>query len=183
MNTIMFRHWWALALRGILALLFGLVALFWPRLTLEVLVICFGAFAMISGIFALVVALGDRKIHAGWGVLLAEGLVGIGVGLLTLFWPIVSALILLSLIAIWALVTGGLEIAIAIWMHRRVGNEWMLLLSGIASLLLGVLLVVFPGAGLQALAWFIGIYALVFGALLVFLSFQWRSLRRKMMIM
>jgi len=120
MNTIMFRHWWALALRGILALLFGLVALFWPRLTLEVLVICFGAFAMISGIFALVVALGDRKMHAGWGVLLAEGLVGIGVGLLTLFWPIVTALILLSFIAIWALVTGGLEPAIdSLWRSLR----------------------------------------------------------------
>lgn len=183
MGTIIFRHWWAFLVRGMLAILFGLVALFWPRLTLEVLVICFGAFALINGIFMLVVALGDRRMHARWGVLLVEGLVGIAIGLLTLFWPLITALVLLSLVAIWALVSGGLEIAVALWMHYSMGNEWLLLVSGVASLLLGILLIAFPQAGLQALTWLIGIYALIFGILLVFLGLQWRWFQRKMVTM
>lgn len=183
MGTVLFRHWWAVALRGVLAILFGLLAIFWPRLTLEVLVICFGAFALVGGIFAVVVALGDRGAHARWGVLLVEGLFGIAVGLVTFFWPFITALVLLYLIAIWAIVTGGLEIAVAAWMHRAVGNEWMLLLGGIASLLFGVLLAALPGVGLLALTWLIGMYALVFGVLLVFLGFQWRRLERKLVAM
>jgi uncharacterized membrane protein HdeD (DUF308 family) len=178
MGIIVFRHWWAIALRGALAILFGLVALFWPHLTLEALVICFGAFALVGGIFAVVVALGDRGAHARWGLLLAEGLVGIAIGVLTFFWPAVTALVLLSLIALWAIVTGVLEITVAVWMHRAVGNEWMLLLGGVASLLFGVLLAVLPGVGLLALTWLIGLYALLFGALLVVLGFQWRRLER-----
>lgn len=112
-----------------------------------------------------------------------EGLFGIAVGLVTFFWPFITAIVLLYLIAIWAIVTGGLEIAVAAWMHRAVGNEWMLLLGGIASLLFGVLLAALPGVGLLALTWLIGMYALVFGVLLVFLGFQWRRLERKLVAM
>lgn len=180
MGTMVFRHWWAIALRGVLAILFGLLAIFWPRPTLEVLVICFGAFALVGGIFAVVVALGDWGVHARWGMLLAEGLFGIAVGLLTFFWPLITALVLLYLIATWAIVTGVLEIAVAAWMHRAVGNEWMLLLGGVASLLFGGLLAALPGVGLLALTWLIGIYALVFGVLLVSFGFQWRRLERKL---
>lgn len=178
MNMILFRHWWAIALRGILAMLFGLVALFWPRLTLEALVICFGVFALLGGILAVVLALGDRGMHARWGVLLTEGLVGITIGLLTFFWPLITALVLLYLIALWAIITGVLELAVAVWMHQSTGNEWMLVLGGLASLLFGVLLAVLPGGGLLALTWLIGLYALVFGVLLLVLSFQWRRLER-----
>ena len=176
METMVFRHWWAVALRGVMAILFGLMALFWPHLTLGVLVIFFGAFALVGGIFAVVAALGDRGVHDRWGMLLAEGVVGIAIGLVTFFWPLITALILLYLIAIWAIVTGVLEIAVAVWMHRAAGNEWMLLLGGIASLLFGVLLAELPGVGLLALTWVIGIYALIFGVLLLFLGFQWRRL-------
>ena len=178
MGTMLFRHWWAVALRGVIAILFGLVALCWPRLTLGVLVICFGAFALVGGIFAVVVALGDRGVHERWGMLLAEGATGIAIGLVTFFWPLITALVLLYLIAIWAIVTGAIEIAVAGWIHRAMGNAWMLLLGGIASLLFGVLLAALPGVGLLALTWLIGIYALVFGVLLVFLGLQWRRLER-----
>lgn len=180
MGMRVFRHWWAVALRGVVAILFGLAALFWPRLTLEALVVCFGAFALVGGMFTVVVALGDRGAHTRWGVLLAEGLVGIAIGLLTFFWPLITALALLYLIATWAIVTGVLEIAVAAWMHRAVGNEWMLLFGGMASLLFGALLAVLPGVGLLALTWLIGVYALVFGVLLVVLGFQWRWFERQL---
>lgn len=179
MDIPVFRHWWALTVRGGLAMLFGMVALFWPRLTLGALVICFGTFALVGGLFAIVLALGDRGRHTRWGALLIEGLVGIVIGLLTFFWPLVTALILLYLIAIWALMTGVLELTVAAWIHQAGGNAWMLLLGGIASLLFGVLLAALPGVGLLALTWLIGIYALVFGILLVTLSFQWRWIERQ----
>lgn len=179
METMVFRHWWAVGLRGVIAILFGLMALFWSHLTLGVLVIFFGAFTLVGGVFAIVVALGDRGVHERWGVLLAEGAVGIAIGLVTFFWPLITALILLYLIAIWAVATGVLEIVVAVWMHRATGNEWMLLLGGIASLLFGVLLAVLPGVGLLALTWLIGIYTLIFGVMLLFLGFQWRSLERQ----
>ncbi len=177
MGTMMFlRHWWAMALRGVVAILFGLVALLWPHLTLTVLVLFFGAFALVGGLFAVIAAFGYRGLYERWWVLLIEGLVGIAVGLITFFWPAITALALLFLIAAWAIVTGILEIATAVWMHRAVGNEWMLLFGGIASVIFGLLLAVLPGVGLLALTWLIGIYAIVFGILLLTLSFQWRKL-------
>jgi uncharacterized membrane protein HdeD (DUF308 family) len=180
MNTFVFRHWWAMALRGVVAILFGLIALFWTRMTLEFLVIGFGAFALLSGILAVVVALGDRGAHERWGVLLAEGLAGIGIGAITFFWPAITALALLFVIVVWALVNGILEIAVAVWMHRAVGNEWLLLLGGIASVLFGILLALLPAAGLLALTWLIGLFAIVFGVLLLVLAFQWHGLSRKL---
>lgn len=104
-EILVFRHRWTLTVRGVLAVLFGLVALFWPRLTLGTLVICFGAFTLMGGLLAVVLALGDRGAHARRGMMLAEGLVGIDVGLLTLFWPLLTALILLYLVVTWVLTT------------------------------------------------------------------------------
>lgn len=174
MEVLTFRHWWALTLRGVVAILFGLVALFWPRLTLGALVVCFGAFALVGGIFAVLVALGDRGVHARWGALLIEGLVGIAIGLITFFWPFATALALLALIAAWALVTGVLELMVTAWTYRVMENAWILLLSGLASLLFGLVLIVLPNVGLLAFTWLIGIYALFFGVLLVSLSLRWR---------
>jgi uncharacterized membrane protein HdeD (DUF308 family) len=180
MQSLFLRHWWAMALRGFVAILFGLMALLWPSLTLGILVISFGAFALVSGFLAVVVALGDRGVHERWGVLLLEGLAGFVIGLVTFFWPAITALALLFVIVIWAFVTGILEIAVATWMHRAVGNEWLLLLGGLASVLFGILLAILPAAGLLALTWLIGLYAIVFGGLLMVLAFQWRSARRKL---
>ena len=174
MEIVFARHRWAVILRGVLAILFGLAAWFWPHLTLIVLLIWFGAFALVGGIFAVITALGNRRSYPRWRVHLLEGIVGIVIGLITFFWPGITALALLYLIAIWAIVTGVLEITGATWRHRMIGDEWMILLGGIASIIFGVLMAALPVVGLLALTWLIGIYAIVFGVLLLSLGFQWR---------
>ena len=118
----------------------------------------------------------------GPSALLLEGLAGISVGLITFFWPGITALALLYLIAAWSIVTGILELMVAVWMQRVIRNEWMLLLGGIASMLVGVLLALRPGMGLVAVTWLIGVYALIFGVLLLALALQWRRLGRGLVI-
>ena len=106
MRTVFARYWWALVIRGIVAILFGLAALFWPELTLVVLVLLFGAYALIDGIFAVLAALGDRGAHPNWGMLLIGGLISIIIGIITFFLPGITALVLLYLIAFWAILIG-----------------------------------------------------------------------------
>ena len=169
------HYWWVLALRGLLAVLFGLAALVLPGLTLLVLVLLFGAYALVDGVIAVIVSLQERRVFARWWVLLVEGLTGIAAGVLTFVWPAITALVLLYLIAAWAIVTGILEIVIAFSGRLPVAQEWTLALAGILSVLLGVLLAIRPGAGLLSLVWLIGIYAIVFGVLLIVRAFQFRT--------
>jgi uncharacterized membrane protein HdeD (DUF308 family) len=170
------RYWWVLLLRGIAAILFGVLAFAWPGITLASLVIVFGAYALVDGAFAIVGAIrgGGRQ---PWWLLLLEGLVGVGIGVLTLFAPGVTALALLFYIAIWAIATGVLQIAAAIALREEITGEWLLALGGLASVLFGGLLVARPGAGALAVLWLIGAYALVFGVSLVVLSLRVRGLR------
>ena len=169
------HYWWVLALRGLLAVLFGLAALVLPGLTLLVLVLLFGAYALVDGVIAVIVSLQERRVFARWWVLLVEGLTGIAAGVLTFVWPAITALVLLYLIAAWAIVTGILEIVTAFSGRLPVAQEWTLALAGILSVLLGVLLAIRPGAGLLSLVWLIGIYAIVFGVLLIVRAFQFRT--------
>ena len=169
------RYWWMLLIRGVVAVLFGLAAIVWPGLTALVLVYLFGAFAFVDGIVAVVVSLQERAIVPRWWVLLIEGIVGILIGVLTFFSPIVTALILLYLIATWAILTGILEIAAAFSMRRALVLEWTLAIAGILSILLGILLAIQPVSGILAVVWIIGVYAIVFGVLLIIRAFQFRS--------
>ncbi len=159
MEAMLARNWWVLVLRGVLAVLFGLAAFFWPGLTALVLVSLFGAYA---------------KQERWWAVLL-EGIVGILIGLLTFFWPGVTALGLLYFIAAWALVTGVFEIVAAIRLRREIEGEWLLGLSGVASVLFGLLLVIFPSAGVLSVIWIIGAYALLFGVIMIILGLRMRG--------
>ena len=155
------RNWWLFLLRGLAGLIFGIITFIAPGISLAALVLLFGAYALVDGVFALWSAI-RRRGQDRWWVLLLQGILGIAAGVLTLTLPAISALALLYVIAAWALVTGALEIAAAIRLRKVIAREWLLVLSGIASIVLGVLL-------------WIGAYALVTGALLVGLSFRLRS--------
>jgi uncharacterized membrane protein HdeD (DUF308 family) len=172
---VLARNWWALALRGLFAILFGVAAFAWPSLTLAALVILFGAYALVDGVFALIAAVRAAEAHERWWLFVLEGLAGIIVGIITFVWPGITALVLLYLIAWWALVTGVLEIAAAVRLRRVIRREWTLVLGGLASVVFGLLLLYRPGAGALAVIWLIGIYALVFGVLFLMLGFRLRG--------
>lgn len=170
-------NWWALLIRGIAAVLFGLAALFWPGITLYVLVIFFGAYVLVDGVFA--IAAGIRGSGGRGWLLLAEGVLGVLAGLVALFWPGISALVLLYVIAAWAIFTGILKVVMAISLRREIENEWLMILSGVLSVVFGVVLAALPGVGLLSLVWLVGIYALIFGVALIVLGFRVRGHRRE----
>ena len=176
--AILSRNWWVLLLRGIVAIVFGVLTWLQPGISLAALVLLFGAYSMADGILGAWTAVAGRKEHEHWWVLLLEGLVGIGVGVLTLFAPGVTALALLFYIAIWAVTTGVLEIVAAIRLRKEIEGEWLLVLGGLASVAFGVLLMARPGAGALAVLWIIAAYAVVFGAILVVLAFKARNFGR-----
>jgi uncharacterized membrane protein HdeD (DUF308 family) len=169
------RRWWAIALRGVVAIVFGILAFVWPGITVTALVLLFGAYALVDGVFAVVAALSG----AGQGVplwaLLLEGLAGIAAGILTFLWPGVTELVLLLFIASWAVVTGVLEIIAAIRLRAVLRNEWALVLSGVLSILLGILFFISPITGALVIAYWVGAYAILFGILLLVLAFRLRS--------
>jgi uncharacterized membrane protein HdeD (DUF308 family) len=169
------RNWWVVLLRGVAGIIFGLITFFAPGISLVALVLLFGAYSFADGLLAIVTAIRRRSETDRWWVLLLEGLAGVAAGVVTVVWPGITALALLYVIAAWALVTGGLEIAAAIRLRKVITGEWLLVLIGIASVALGVLLVLFPGPGALALVLWIGAYALVTGVLLIALAFKLRS--------
>lgn len=161
------RRWGIMALRGVFAVVFGIVALVWPHITLVALVWLFAAYAFLDGVTALVVGIGGRM----WG-LVALGILGIIAGAIAFAWPAITAGALLILIAAWAIVTGVLEIIAAIQLRKVIAGEWALGIGGALSIILGVILAANPVAGALAVVWVIGLYALLFGALLLWLA--WR---------
>jgi uncharacterized membrane protein HdeD (DUF308 family) len=180
MLDLLSRHWWVLALRGLLAVLFGVVALIWPETTVRVLVVLFGIYAVLDGLFALLSALATPRRRAGWWLLLVEAVAGIAAGVVAFVWPQVTALVLLYLIAAWAILTGLLELIVAFRLRQEVEGEWVLALAGAVSVGLGLLLALRPGSGLIAVVWFVGAYAILFGILLIILAFRLRRLGQQL---
>jgi len=174
------RNWWILAVRGVAAILFGVLAFVWPGLTLLTLVYLFGAYALINGVLAFVVAFRRTSGTRPSGSLIFEGLISIAASVIAFMVPGITALALVVLIATWAIVSGIFEIVAAVRLRRVISNEWLLVLAGIASILFGVLIVLWPGAGALALVWWIGAFTLIFGALLISLAFRVRRLRGAM---
>ena len=175
MVHILKLNWWLLALRGLVAVLFGVLAFMWPGATLITLVWLFGAFALVNGILSLVLAAKTPKGYPKVGSLIFGGLLGILAGLLAFVMPGITALGLLILIAAWAIVTGLMELVAAVRLRKIINNEWLLVLAGIASVVFGVILLFQPAAGALALIWLIGAWAFVFGILLMILAFRMRN--------
>lgn len=172
MLTTFARYWWLFVLRGVLAIIFGVLAFVWPGLTLFTLVILFGAYAFVDGAFLLVNAIAGWRNSDGHWLTLLEGLLGVGIGVITYRAPLLTGFGLLIYIAAWSLATGVLEIAAAIRLREELKKEWWLLISGIASVVFATVLMVFPAAGALGLIWAIATYAVVFGALLIGLGFK-----------
>jgi uncharacterized membrane protein HdeD (DUF308 family) len=181
MLNLMTQNWWAMALRGLFAVLFGLAAIMLPGVMLWALVALFGAYALVDGIFALISSFSRsarREIgRERWRPLLLEGVFGVAIGVLTFIWPGLTAMGLLYLIAFWAIVTGALEVITAIRLRHVIRGEWLMALIGILSMALGLLLAVFPVAGALSIVWLIGAYAIAAGVLMIALALKLRSLR------
>lgn len=177
MAEILNRNWWLVVLRGIAAIIFGILTFVWPGPTLAALVILFGAYALVDGIFAIAsgVTGGSLSGSSRW-LLVLGGLAGVIIGLVTFFYPGITAVGLLYAIGAWAIITGVFEVAAAIQLRKEITNEWLLIFSGILSVVFGVLVFIYPGAGALSILWLIGIYAVVFGISTVALGFRMKSI-------
>jgi len=170
------RNWWVFVLRGVVAILFGVLAFVRPGITLEVLVLLFAFWALFDGVFALISSVGAAEAHEPWWPLVLIGLLGVAAGIVTLRWPGITALALLFVIAYWSIFRGILEIAAAVRLRNLIPGEPWLILGGIASIAFGVLLVLYPGSGLLAVIWLVGIYAVIFGIAGLMLGLRLKSL-------
>ena len=175
MVDVLARNWGWVALRGVAALIFGLLTLFNPVITLATLVLLFGAYALVDGVFTVVSAVANRRGDSHWVALLISGVVGIGLGILTFFWPRITGLILLYFVAWWAIIIGASQIVAGVRLRKLITGEWLLILAGVLSLAFGVILFVFPRAGALAIALWIGAYATGLGVVLIALALRLRS--------
>jgi uncharacterized membrane protein HdeD (DUF308 family) len=169
------RAWWVLVIRGVIGVAFGLLAFFDPALTLAVLVVFFGAYALVDGLFAIMLAIRAAREKIPLWPLVLEGIAGILIGIATFMVPLLTAVALETLVAIWAFVTGIFELVAAFRLRRVIAREWILALTGALSILAGIALLLWPVAGLGAIVLVIGAYALAFGILLIVLGFRLRS--------
>jgi uncharacterized membrane protein HdeD (DUF308 family) len=170
--TAVAQNWWAIVLRGVFGVIFGIGAFIWPDITLAALVLLYGAYALVEGLLAVAAAvMGPRPGGFLWGMLLA-GVVSVVAGVLTFLWPGLTALALLYFIAVWAIVRGVFEIVAAVQLRKEIENEWLLGLSGLLTIVLGLFLMVAPGAGILAVLWWVGATAIVFGILMIILGFM-----------
>jgi uncharacterized membrane protein HdeD (DUF308 family) len=174
--ALLARNWWAIGLRGVLAVVFGLIALFLPGATMLSLVIVFAIYAFVDGVFGVVSAVRAAQTGQRWGVLVLEGLVNIAVAVIAVLWPGITVIAFVLLVAIWAVLTGALELTAAF----RLGTEdgrWWLVVGGLVSLVYGALLIVAPLIGAVVLTWWLGAYALIFGVALIVLAFKLKARR------
>lgn len=177
--SILSGNWWALLLRGLLAIAFGVFVWTQPGISLATMVLVFGAFALAEGVLGVVTAIAGRKGNDDWWVLLLWGLVSIGIGIITFAAPGITAFVLLFYIAVWAIAVGVLQIIAAVRLRKEIAGEWLLGLAGLAAVAFGVLLIVRPGEGVLSVLMVISVYAVISGILLVILSLKVRNLHAK----
>jgi uncharacterized membrane protein HdeD (DUF308 family) len=175
MFSVYTGSWWALVIRGIAAVAFGILAFIWPSITLTVLVLLWGAYAFVDGVFAIAAGIKSHGENKRWWILLTEGILSVFAGALAFAIPGITALVLLMLIAVWAIVTGVFEIVAAVQLRKYIKGEWLLAIAGVASILFGAALLINPIAGALTLVWLIGAYSIVFGVLLIALGLRLHS--------
>ena len=173
------ERWWVFVLRGIVAILFGALAFTTPGITMAALVIVWGAYAISDGVLALITALRRGRAGDPWVWLVFHGLIGIAAGVVTFVWPGITAMTLLIVIGLWAVMTGVAEIGLALRLRKEITNEWLVALSGVLSIAFGALMLARPGAGALAVVWMIGAYAFVLGVVLIAAGIRLRSWHRK----
>lgn len=173
MNNVLTHNWWLLALRGLLAIAFGLFAILLPGIALLALMLMFAAYLVVDGVFAIFSGVRALEHHERWGALVAEGLLDIAGAAVIVLWPGLTLLVLIYVAGFWAIFSGAALLAAAIRLRREHG-EWSLVLAALLSLIWGALVVFWPIAGVIGLAWWIGVYALLFGGLMLVIAFRLR---------
>jgi uncharacterized membrane protein HdeD (DUF308 family) len=180
MLVVMVKHWWSLAVRGVVAVLFGILTLVWPGLTILALVLLFGVYALVDGVMSLAAVIAHHSETEGRRAYYAVmGVAGIAAGIITFVWPGITALALLYVIAAWAFVTGVVEIVAAVRLRSAMHHEWLLGLAGALSVVFAILLVITPGAGALVITWLIGWYAMALGVVLMVLAWRLRRLQEE----
>ena len=174
LNRVLAQNWWAIAIRGVLGILFGVIAFAYTGVTILSLVLVFAAYTLVDGVFAIIAAVRAARRHDRWGWLTFEGIAGILTAAIAVAVPGLTVLAFVLLIAAWAVVTGVLEIAAAFRLNIDHGRLW-LGLGGVASIVFGVLMFIAPMAGAVVLTWWLGAYELVFGVVLLVMAFRLRS--------
>lgn len=177
---VLSRTWWVLLLRGLFAIAFGVTAWLLPEVSVAVLLILFGIYVLADGVLGVWTAVSGRKERDHWWALLVWGLLGVSVGVLTLVNPALTAIALMFYIAIWAIATGVLQIVLAVRLRKEISGEWLLVLGGLLSVVLGGFLMAQPMMGAIALLWVIATYAVIFGVVFVVLAFKARSFGKRL---
>lgn len=172
-------NWWALVIRGLVAILLGIFTLVLPGVTIGALVLLFGVYALLDGILSFIGAVKASRHHERWGFLVGEGIVGVLAGIATFAWPAITTIALVYVVAAWAVLTGIVEIAAAFRLRKHIAGELLLGLAGVISIAFGILLVAAPLAGALVIAVWIGVYELIFGVTLLALGFRLRNWSRR----
>lgn len=175
MAMVLSRNWWAWVLRGILAIVFGILTFIVPEATLWTLTLLFAAYAVVEGIVNAIAAVRAPQGMRRWWVLLLEGVASVAAGFVAFLYPGITILVFVTLIGVWAIITGAFEIAAAIRLRKQIKGEWLLVLSGVLSIVFGAIFLFLPTIGALTLAFYVGAYAIIFGIFLVALGFKLRS--------
>ena len=176
MSALLAENWWAIALRGVFGILFGIIALLMPGITIEAFVLLFAAYMLVDGIFAIVAGVRAAAHHERWGALILQGILDLIAAAIAIFVPIATILAFVYLNAAWAIISGALMLAAVFRLHPTHG-KWILALGAILSLVWGVLLIMAPIPGIIVMTWWVGAFAVIFGAALIVLAFRLKRRR------